>query len=150
MKPFTKLPAFITLLSFSLSSCEKESIKIDKEDAFNRPFRSSVHEKVALQNEQARMLVEVKNISDQRCPNHVKCSDQGMATVRIELSNMANSRAESLLHLGTMGDEVFVSDSATVKLDNSWYIVTLHSVNPHPIADSEEIQTAELSVKPKP
>ena len=147
MKSFTLL-AVITC--FSLLSCEKESIKVDKENAFNAPFKTSINESIAIRDEESSILIQVKNISDERCTSHLNCTDPGLATVRVELSNMGNSKAESLLHLGMIGEENQTTDSVTVRLDNSWYIVTLHDVNPHPIMGNNEAQTTEISVKYKP
>ncbi|MEJ6979326.1 hypothetical protein WG906_02620 [Pedobacter sp. P351] len=130
-------------------SCEKESIHIDKENTFNIPFTSSLNEHVVIQNELSRIFVQVKNISDNRCQDHLNCSDPGEASVRIEVSNISNSKAETLLHLGSVNYEYQDSDSVTLNLDGRLYSVYLTGVNPHPMLESNEIQTAEILVKLK-
>ena len=149
MKSFTLIPAAFACLCLSMLSCEKESIHIDKEITFNIPFKSSLNEQVVIQNELSRILVQVKNISDNRCQNHLNCSDQGEATVRITVSNTSNSKAETLLHIGSFNNESQNSDSVTVNLDGLLYSVYLTGVNPHPMLESNEIQTAEILVKLK-
>ncbi|MBC8053244.1 MAG: hypothetical protein H7Y13_09275 [Sphingobacteriaceae bacterium] len=149
MKSFTKLLAGISCLSISFFSCEKESVKIDKENSFNVQFKSTIDESVVLKNDQENILIQVKNINDKRCSGHLDCSDPGVATVRFKLSNRKNAEAESLLFLGAIEGQHKLKDSVNVRLDNSWYTVTLHKVNPHPMADSTEVQTAEMCVKRK-
>ena len=148
MKSFTFL---LTASCFALflSSCKKEPLKADKETSFNTPFKSIVNEDVALIDEKSKVLVQVKNISDHRCTNHLNCDDPGLATVRVELTDTRSSMAESLLYIGLLGEENKNTDSVSVRLDDKLYLVTLHSVNPHPIMQSTEVQTVELSVKPK-
>ena len=149
MKSFTSLLVAFSCFILILLSCKKESVKVDKETKFNIPFKSSVNEHVALSNEESQVVVQVKNISDERCANHLDCAHSGLATVRIELTNTRNATAESLLYLGIQGEENKSLDSVTIKLDNKLYLVTLRDVNPHPMMRSEAIQTAELCVKPK-
>ena len=147
MKSFTTLLTLITCVC--LLSCEKESIKIDRENTFNTPFKTTVNEGVALRDAQSSVLLEVKNISDERCTSHFDCAESGLATVRVELSNMNNSHAESLLHLGRLGEDNNETDSATIRLDDKWYVVTLLNVNPHPVMGNNEVQTTEILVKHK-
>lgn len=149
MKSFTFLPAAFVCLCFSMSSCEKETIRIDKENTFNVLFKSSLNEQVILKNEGSRILVQVKNISDNRCKTHLNCSDPGEATVRIEVSNIRNSKIETFLHLGSIDGETRSSDSVIVNLDGRLYSIYLNGVNPHPVLASDEIPTAEILVKLK-
>lgn len=149
MKSLTTSIAAFACLSFMQLSCEKQPLKIDKENLFNISFKSTINEHVVLQNSESRILVNIKNISDNRCPNHLNCSDPGDATVRIEVSNFGNSKAETLLHLGSINGETKNTDSVTVQLDNRSYVFYLHSVNPHPMLAATENQTAEVCVKPK-
>jgi hypothetical protein len=149
MKSTFFLPAVLAGLCLSVLSCEKESVHIDKENNFNVPFKSSLNEQVMLRNEDAKVLVQVKNISDNRCSTHLSCTDAGEATVRIEISNTNNAKAESLLHIGANHDEMSSSDSVTVNLDGRLYNIYLTGVNPHPIETSTEIQTAEIRVSLK-
>lgn len=150
MKSFTRLLLASAGVSFLLLSCEKESLKVDKENEFNVPFTANINEHIALKSDGSQVLITVKNISDHRCVNHLDCLDAGIAAVRVQVSTSENSKAESFLYLGTVGEDRKTVDSVTVRLDKSWYVVSLHSVNPHPIMDATEPQTAELSIKPKP
>lgn len=127
-------------------SCEKEPVKIHKQSLFNSQFKSTMNENIALEDEESRILVTVKNISDKRCTLHIGCSEPGEATVRIEVSNINNSKAESMLYIGNQNGEIKETDSVAVLLDNRRYVIHLHSVNPHPSLSSTEMQTAELSV----
>jgi hypothetical protein len=150
MKSKVILPAVLGCLCLSVViSCEKESVHIDKENSFNVSFKSTLNEQVMLKNEEAKIAIQVKNISDNRCPTHVSCADAGEATVRIEVSNINNAKAESLLHIGGTHDETKSSDSVTVNLDGRLYTIYLMGVNPHPIEASTEIQTAEIRVNLK-
>jgi hypothetical protein len=149
MKSNFFLPAVVGYLCLAVMSCNKESLHIDKENSFDVPFKSSLNEQVMLKNEESRILVQVKNISDNRCPTHLSCANAGEATVRIEISNINNAKAESLLHIGAINDEMKQSDSVTVNLDGRLYNIYLTGVNPHPIEASTAIQTAEILVKLK-
>ena len=149
MKSKVFLPAVVGYLCLAVMSCDKESVHIDKEISFNEPFKSSLNEQVMLKNEQSKILVQVKNISDNRCPTHLTCTNPGEATVRIEISNINNAKAESLLHIGAVNDEMKNSDSVTVNLDGRLYNIYLTGVNPHPIQGSTETQKAEIIVKLK-
>ena len=149
MKSKVFLPAVLGCMGLSvIISCEKESVRIDKENSFNVSFKSTLNEQVMLKNDEAKILVQVKNISDNRCPTHVSCTDAGEATVRIEVSNINNAKAESLLHIGGAHDETS-ADSVTINLDGRLYNIYLVGVNPHPIEGSSEIQTAEIRVNLK-
>lgn len=149
MKSKVFLPAVVGYLCLAVMSCDKESVHIDKEISFNEPFKSSLNEQVMLKNEQSKILVQVKNISDNRCPTHLTCANPGEATVRIEISNINNAKAESLLHIGAVNAEMKNSDSVTVNLDGRLYNIYLTGVNPHPIQGSTETQKAEIIVKLK-
>jgi hypothetical protein len=147
MKSFTTATITASFLGLFFSACKKDSLLIDKEANFNTPFTSSVNEHIALTNQGTQVVVQIKNISDQRCPNPLGCNDPGSATVRVEITNTQNSTAESLLYLGSLGEENKNTDSVSVRLDNKLYLVKLYSVNPHPLIQSTEVQTAELSVE---
>jgi|GEM_PF-1172951 len=147
MKQFNSILTIFICLGLFLTACEKELIKVSKENAFNTQFKSTVNEQVLLTNESSRVLLEIKSISDKRCQeDHEVCPDPGNATVRFELSNLDNSRAESLLHLGLFNEEEKESDSVMINLDGRSYLVSLHGVN-QDSGDDIEIQTAELCVK---
>ena len=127
-------------------ACEKETPKIAKQNQFDVPFRSSPNESVLIKDESSKLVFKIKNISDQRCANHLICNDLGEATVRIEVMNDDNSKAESLLRIGVLEGEFKSADSVKLKLDNSWYVIKLLNVSPHPMAASNEVQNGELSI----
>lgn len=147
MKVSAPLSISIILCSLVLNSCSEDDLRINKETSFNTPFKSSLQEHTLLRNDQSQVFVALNNISDMRCTQHVSCNDPGVASVRIELSNLGNSRAETILHLGSYNNEKTDIDSVAISLDQSQYMIYLHKVNPHPSENSEENQTAELSVK---
>ena len=147
MKSFAKPIALFACLS--ILSCEKESHTIDKEQEFNKPFKATLDEHVILKNNESQVLFQIKNISDDRCAMHIECSDPGEATVRIEVSNNSNSKAETLLHLGLLNGEMKSSDSIRVQLDDRFYMISLQGVNPHPIEGKDETQTAQMLIKPQ-
>lgn len=130
-------------------SCEKQEVKTDKEQTFSSAFKVVTNENVIVKNDQSTLLVSVKNISDTRCTNHLVCEDPGEATVRIEVSNMKNSKIETLLRLGMVDDEPKSVDSVFVVLDRQTYSVHLHDVSPHPLEASQHTKEAELLLERK-
>lgn len=147
MKSFAKPIALFACLS--ILSCEKESHTIDKEHEFNKPFTATINEHVVLINNDLQVLFQIKNISDNRCATHVECSDPGEATVRIEVSNNSNSKAETMLHLGSINGEMKRTDSIKVQLDDRFYMISLQGVNPHPMEGKNGVQSAQICLKPE-
>lgn len=132
-----------------LTACEKEPIKISKESTFDTVFKSNVNQQVLLTNDQSHIVLEVKSITDNRCKEqHEFCDNPGNATVRFSLSNMTNSRAESLLHLGLFDEEQKDIDSVMIKLDGHAYLVTLQNVMRDSSVDAE-MESAEFYVRNK-
>lgn len=140
----TGLLAVSTCAFLLFPSCEKQEIKPDKQQAFSSPFKMTTNENVIVRNDQSTLLVTVKNISDNRCSNHLVCEDPGEATVRVEVSNMKNSKIETLLHLGVVNGEPKSTDSVFVVIDSQSYSVHLQDVTPHPVEASEDIKEADL------
>ena len=147
MKSFAKPIALFACLS--ILACEKESLSIDKEQEFNQPFTATLNEHVIVKNSESQVLFQIKNISDNRCSTHIECSDPGEATVRIEVSNNNNSKAETMLHLGSINGEMKRTDSIKIRLDDRSYMVSLQGVNPHPVEGKNKIQTAQICLKPE-
>ena len=129
------------------TSCEKENIENLKHAYLNTPFTSAVNEKVYLKNTSSELTIEVKSISDLRCPIHSNpCLDPGECAVRIQLSNLNNSTAETILHLGnTIKNQ---TDSISLQLDHKIYVIHLDGVNPKPSDEEKDTQkTAEFIIK---
>lgn len=147
MKQFNNALALFMCMGFFFTACEKESIKISKENVFDVPFKSSVNEQILLKNKTSQIVLQVKSITDNRCKeNHEFCPNPGTATVRLELSNLSNSKAESMLHLGLFDDENKDADSVMIYLDGKPFLVSLHSVDAES-SNHTKIQTAEFCVK---
>lgn len=149
MKSIISLLAVSACLVIALSSCEKQSVKIDSERSFSTPFKSIINENNVVKDEQSTLLILVKNISDHRCFNHLVCDDPGEATVRVEVSNMNNSSTETMLHLGTINGETKIADSVNVEVDGELYMVHLTNVSPHPFETTPSEKSAELVLKKK-
>lgn len=147
MKHFNNALIICAYLGFFLTACEKEPLKISKENGFDIPFKSTVNEQVLLTNQSSRVVLEIKSISDKRCQeNHDACPNPGNATVRFILSNLDNSKAESMLHLGMFNEQEKDIDSVMLQLDGRSYLVSLHSINQDSSTETK-IQAAEFCVK---
>ena len=144
-----KLIAGLACLSLALHSCDKESLQINKVEDFNKEFGLKLNELASIKDSTSHILVQVKNISDLRCKNHLTCADPGSATVRLWVSNDKNSNAETMLYLDNLPRHSGSADSVTLHMDNQNYTFRLHQVNPHPVNTNLETQTVKLSVLPK-
>jgi hypothetical protein len=149
MKSFITTTSLLFTTLCIISSCDKEKITVHQEKSFNTQFTSGLNQHVLIKDDHSRIVVNVKNISDQRCKEHQVCSDGGNATVRIELSNMNTSKSEFLLYLGNLNGEFRQKDSVLVHLDNQSFIVYLHDVSPLGGNLANESQAVELSVSNK-
>jgi hypothetical protein len=111
------------IATFGLVACDKEDIDLAKQAEFNKPYTLSFNEMAYHSNNQNRLRVEIKNITDLRCADDA-CQDEGMATVRLNLSNLKNATSEIMLSISPSNP----MDSAVVNVNDIMYKVKLLQV----------------------
>ncbi|WP_207532235.1 hypothetical protein [Desertivirga arenae] len=117
-----------------LSSCEKEDLSSLKQSPINTSFSSQVDEKVYLLSEAGSITFAITSISDNRCTAHDFCTDPGDCSVRIKVSNLDNSTAESILTIDNSSEHQ--THEVHLKLGKKTYSVYLNNVNPKPFLKS--------------
>ncbi|WP_207423633.1 hypothetical protein [Desertivirga brevis] len=129
-----KLSYSIFVASVILSSCKKEDLSSLKQSSINSRFSSHVDEKVYLISESGSITLEVTSISDNRCKGHDFCTDSGDCSVRVKVSNLNNSTAESILIIDNSSEHQ--THEVHFRLDKKSYLVHLNGVNPKPFSNN--------------
>jgi len=112
-------------------SCQEENTDRLRQASFNAPFKGEMHETVYVKDTASAITLEVNSISDERCPIHQEtCTDKGTCAVRVKLSNMNNSTAETILSIDNSAEHQM--DAVSVNLAGKVYSIQLQGVNPKP------------------
>lgn len=144
----------------ALVACDKEDIDLAKQAEFNKPYSLSFNEMAYLNNANSKLRVEIKNITDLRCTDST-CEEEGMASVRLNLSNLKNASSEVILSISPSK----TVDSVVVNVNDKLYKVKLLQVtsgfqtnpptNPKatlqitPVTANDKIQSPETQANKK-
>ncbi|MES2873057.1 MAG: hypothetical protein V4708_04995 [Bacteroidota bacterium] len=113
----------ITLLITSQSYISSRDVK---SAPFNTAFEIKLDEEVFLPKSKKELSVSLLNVTDNRCPENVRCITGGKAVAQIKLTNKHGSEAITKLALEQSPGS---SDTIDVTLDDKHYTVILNEVN---------------------
>lgn len=129
MEKFLKTIFFASsILIMSNSSCTKEEIEGANFVSLNKNFELALNEKAVVEK---KLVINLTNIADSRCPLDVQCVWAGNVTVGLTVSDFNSNKQEINLCKGDCSS-TNLNDSAIVNIDNSKYTVILKEVNPLP------------------